>query len=424
LFIAFSKTFIRKREMQGTEHQFICMIIMTGVLLILTMLVKLLFERIDLPPIVGFLLLGFGIRTAESQWHFLTAQAEEILVFFAEIGVVTLLFRAGLESDLKGMLSQLRRASLVWTADVLISGLFGFVSAYSLLKLELATSLFVGTAFTATSIGVSVAVWQKHNAIATDNGELLLDIAELDDISAIILMALLLSLVPLLQSNQEIDVMSVVAGTTAVFFGKLMLFTLVCYLFASFGEHPLVRFFRRLEPPPLAVLVVIGVSLIIAGLAGLLGFSTAIGAFFAGLVFSRDPDAVKMEAAFLPIYQFFSPFFFIGIGLDISPKGLEEVLSMGIVFFAVAAGGKVVANFLPVWIMKGFPAGILIGLSMVPRAEISMIIMHHGLQLGEWAVPQKVFDAMALVTLLSCSVSPLAVNLLLRKWPQKGGARH
>jgi Kef-type K+ transport system membrane component KefB len=397
---------------------------MTGVLLILTMLVKLLFERIDLPPIVGFLLLGFGIRTAESQWHFLTAQAEEILVFFAEIGVVTLLFRAGLESDLKGMLSQLRRASLVWTADVLISGLFGFVSAYSLLKLELATSLFVGTAFTATSIGVSVAVWQKHNAIATDNGELLLDIAELDDISAIILMALLLSLVPLLQSNQEIDVMSVVAGTTAVFFGKLMLFTLVCYLFASFGEHPLVRFFRRLEPPPLAVLVVIGVSLIIAGLAGLLGFSTAIGAFFAGLVFSRDPDAVKMEAAFLPIYQFFSPFFFIGIGLDISPKGLEEVLSMGIVFFAVAAGGKVVANFLPVWIMKGFPAGILIGLSMVPRAEISMIIMHHGLQLGEWAVPQKVFDAMALVTLLSCSVSPLAVNLLLRKWPQKGGARH
>lgn len=265
--------------MQGTEHQFICMIIMTGVLLILTMLVKLLFERIDLPPIVGFLLLGFGIRTAESQWHFLTAQAEEILVFFAEIGVVTLLFRAGLESDLKGMLSQLRRASLVWTADVLISGLFGFVSAYSLLKLELATSLFVGTAFTATSIGVSVAVWQKHNAIATDNGELLLDIAELDDISAIILMALLLSLVPLLQSNQEIDVMSVVAGTTAVFFGKLMLFTLVCYLFASFGEHPLVRFFRRLEPPPLAVLVVIGVSLIIAGLAGLLGFSTAIGAF-------------------------------------------------------------------------------------------------------------------------------------------------
>jgi Kef-type K+ transport system membrane component KefB len=60
--------------------------------------------------------------------------------------------------------------------------------------------------------------------------------------------------------------------------------------------------------------VVAGISFLIAALAGLLGFSVAIGAFFAGLVFSRDPDSVKLDGLFDTFYEIFVPFFFIGIG--------------------------------------------------------------------------------------------------------------
>ncbi len=404
--------------MQGNEHQLIVLIIMTGVLLLATMLVKLLFERIVVPPIVGFLLLGFAIRSADSTWPFLTVQASEILAFFAQIGIITLLFKAGLESELKGLLSQLKNAIFVWAANVLISGALGFASSYYLLNFGVVTSLFVGAAFTATSIGVSIEIWQKHGATATENGQLLLDVAELDDISAVILMAVLFSLVPILHRSPDVNVMMELSGTMALFFGKLMVFIMVCYFFACFGEHPFIQIFRRLDPPPMAVLAVIGISLIIAGLAGLLGFSVAIGAFFAGLVFSRDPDTVKMEASFLPLYQFFSPFFFIGIGLTISPDSLDGVFAPAIVLFLVAAGGKLVANYLPILFMKEHSAGILIGVSMIPRAEIAMVIIHGGMQLGAWAVPQKVFDAMALVTILTCSLSPPVVNILLEKWPQ------
>ena len=133
--------------MQGNEHQLIVLIIMTGVLLLATMLVKLLFERIVVPPIVGFLLLGFAIRSADSTWPFLTVQASEILAFFAQIGIITLLFKAGLESELKGLLSQLKNAIFVWAANVLISGALGFASSYYLLNFGVVTSLFVGAAF-------------------------------------------------------------------------------------------------------------------------------------------------------------------------------------------------------------------------------------------------------------------------------------
>ena len=293
--------------MQGSEYQLIGLIIMTGVLLLATMVVKLLFERSVVPPIVGFLLLGFVIRSADSKWHFLTVQESEVLAFFAQIGIITLLFKAGLESELNGLLAHLKNAIFVWAANVLISGALGFASAYYLLDFGVVTSLFIAAAFTATSIGVSIEIWQKHGATGTQNGQLLLDVAELDDISAVILMAVLFSLAPLLHRSPEVNLLMELSGTLALFFGKLTIFIVVCYLFASFGEHPFIRIFRRLDPPPLAVLAVIGISLIIAGFAGLLGFSVAIGAFFAGLVFSRDPDTVKMEASFMPLYQFFQP---------------------------------------------------------------------------------------------------------------------
>ena len=94
------------------------------------------------------------------------------------------------------------------------------------------------------------------------------------------------------------------------------------------------------------------------------------------------------------------------------------MLATAAVLFLVAAGGKLIANYLPILFMKGHSAAILVGVSMIPRAEIAMIIMQGGMQLGAWAVPQKVFDAMALVTLLTCSLSPPVVTILLEKWPQ------
>jgi Kef-type K+ transport system membrane component KefB len=166
------------------------------------------------------------------------------------------------------------------------------------------------------------------------------------------------------------------------------------------------------------MLAVAGIGIIIAAVAGLIGFSLAIGAFFAGLVFSRDPEAVRMEASFLPVYELFSPFFFIGIGLKIDPDSFTSALGLGCILAVAAIAAKVIADGIPVSLMRGMTGGLLIGISMVPRAEIAMVIMQKGLTLGDWAVPKQVFGAMVVVSAATCILSPVAVRVMLREWPQ------
>jgi len=402
------------------EVNYPLVVLVIGAIVFLTMLVKSGFERTRVPSLVGFLALGFLIRLADARLHFLNPECDEILGFLAKLGLITLLFRVGLESNLGGLLKQLRSASIIWVGDVLVSGSIGFVTAFYALNLSWITSVIVATAFTATSVGISVAVWEESGALRSRNGELLIDVAELDDISAVVLMAMLFVILPNLREEAGANLFQIVTWTGAMFLFKLVAFGVLCYLFSRYIEPSVTGYFKNLKAAPDPMLVVISVGFMIAAVAALLGFSMAIGAFFAGLVFSRDPRAVKMEASFLPLYELFSPFFFIGIGLDMDPGSMNAALGMGVVLFAAATAGKILADGFPVWRMAGLSSGILIGVSMIPRAEIAMVIMDRGLKQGAWAVPPDVFAAMVIVTAGTCMLSPLVTGALLKRWPQRG----
>jgi Kef-type K+ transport system membrane component KefB len=170
------------------------------------------------------------------------------------------------------------------------------------------------------------------------------------------------------------------------------------------------------------MLVIVAIGFVIAALADLLGFSLAIGAFLAGLVFSRDPDAVKMESSFFPLYDFFTPFFFVGIGLALDPAVMGSAFEAGAILLGAAILGKLLADGFPVAVMSGVGSGILIGTSMVPRAEIAMVVMQRGLALGEWAVPSAAYAAMVVVSAATCILAPAAVRVLLQRLDWKGAS--
>ncbi|MEB3829610.1 cation:proton antiporter [Phormidium sp. CCY1219] len=398
------------------------MVLLVGVAIALSIAIKAGTSRLGLPNLLGYLLLGFLLRLADAQWQFLSPEAEEIFVFLAELGIISLLFRVGLESDLAGLKHQLPRASKIWLSDIIVSGGLGFVTAYFLLNLSAISSIFVAVAFTATSVGVSIGVWEEENATDSPNGQLLLDVAEMDDISAVILMALLFAIAPnLSQSNDSGSLVSVIAETSGIFAFKAVVFGTFCFFFSRYFEAKMTKFFREIEPAPDPMLEVVGIGFIIAAIAGLLGFSVAIGGFFAGLVFSRDPQAVKMEASFQSIYELLTPFFFIGIGLKIDPTALTSAVGMGLILLIAAVLGKVLGAGGLAYLTTSKIGGILIGVSMIPRAEITMIVMQRGLKLGSWAVSEKIFAAMVLVSAATSIIAPLALRSLLHKWPQKQG---
>lgn len=399
-----------------TEISHPMLILLIGVIIVLAILIKSLLRRLIIPPLVGFIALGFLLNLANARFGFLSAGAREIFKLLAEIGIITLLFRIGLESEIFGLLQQLQRASFVWVVGVVVSAALGYLAAW-LMGLALLPALFVAIALTATSVGVSVGIWQDLGALDTPTGELLLDVAELDDISGIIFMALLFALAPILETVQSVDLLSVVAETVSLLLIKLALFGIFCFAFAVLLERHITKFFRKIATPSSLMLVVAGIGFVMASLAGLLGFSLAIGAFFAGLVFSGDPQSVKIDASFDSLYELFSPFFFVGLGLYMDPHSLVTSVELGLVLLGAAVFGKLLGHGTPTLLSMGWSGAVLVGVSTVPRAEIAMIIMEQGLVLGNWAVPPSVYSAMVLVSAATCVIGPFAVRGLLNRWP-------
>lgn len=405
---------LREAEDMTSESALLLLLLVVGGILVAAILTKAGLERLGFPAMIGYMLLGLLIGDFNQRWNFFHDGELEVLRFFGELGIIALLFRVGLESNLDKLIRQLRRASVVWLCNISASGLLGFVTAYWGLNLGLIASLFIGVAMTATSIGIAVSVWKDANALDSDDGELLVDVAEMDDISAVVLMSLLFVVVPVLHLNPDANVMPLMGLTIAGFGVKAFLFGTFCFYFSRNIEKPMTQFFERLEPAPDPTIMVVGVGIIIAAIAGLLGFSVAIGSFFAGLLFSRDPEAVKLEASFITIYEFFVPFFFFGIGLNIHLETLPTALGLGSLLLTVAVLGKLIGVIGPVWPTAGKTSAMLLGISMVPRAEILMVVMQHGQQLGDWAVPPHVFSAMVLVSAATSIGVPLVLRPMLR----------
>jgi Kef-type K+ transport system membrane component KefB len=398
----------------GDSHAIYVFELVLGVLIIAAMFLRLWLGRLGAPSLVGFIILGFVVRLIDTAIPFLSEASLHILEFLATTGIFILLFRVGLDSNLHGLISKLPRAAPIWIGNVALSGLPAYLVCDWWLGLALAPSIFVAVALTATSIAISTEMWRETGALDSDDGETLLDVAELDDLSGVALLALALALAPALHFGDSAPLHTIVTEVALVFVIKVSLFGALCVLVARYGEKRLVAMLHSAGGPSSA-LILIGVGLIIAAIASLLGFSIAIGAFFAGLIFSRDPEAVRLETAFVSLRVFFVPFFFIAIGFHIEPQSIVSAIGIGGVLVVVAVLGKIVGAGLPALLTTGGSGALLIGVSMVPRAEIAMVIGQQARELGDWAMPPEVYSGIALVSLVTWLATPFAVRALLKR---------
>ena len=388
---------------------------LVGGLLILDLLLQAVLHRTAIPSVVVHLALGVLLALEEARWGWLEARGREVIHFLGSVGVVFLLFRVGLESNLRALLENLRGASFVWLSSVSVAGCAGFLAGRYGIGLDRVPSLFLAVAMTVTSVGVSVAVWREEGAHASRDGQLLLDVAELDDLSGIVGMTVLFSIAPLLHEGRTEQLVGSVGWTVLQVLARLMVFALGVALFAGFLEAPLTRLLSRIEPVPDRMITVVSVGLLVAAGAGVLGFSFAIGAFFAGLAFSRDAEAVRLDASFDPLFDFFTPFFFIAVGLQIEPGAIGAAIPLGAGLFLVLVAAKLLGAGGGSLLLVEPRSAVLLGLSMIPCAEISMVVLEQGRQLGAWALPEEVFAAMVLVSLLTCLTAPLAIRSRLRR---------
>ncbi|MBD3317401.1 MAG: cation:proton antiporter [Chitinivibrionales bacterium] len=395
-------------------------LLLVGLLVPFALLGKALARRVGMPPLTVWIMVGLVTRLTAEPLGLLNDNTEETLRFLSELGVAILLFRIGMESKLARLAGKLGQASLVWSGNVLISGLAGYATAYYLIGLEAAASIVIGVAMTATSVGVTVGTWREGGKINTSRGQLLLDVAELDDVSSIVLMGLLFAMFPIITGQADGAVARTVFATTLLFVVRMAAFSLLCVLFARYLEGPITAGLTNLEHGPDPMLSVASMGLIIAAIAGIAGFSIALGAFFAGLAFSRDPEAVALDASFDPLYELFTPFFFIYIGMSLKLGHGTGFPAIAAILLIGAVGGKVVGAFIPGAVVLGRKDALLFGASLIPRAEITMIVMNHARASAPETVTATVYTAMTAVSIASCLIAPPVARHLLRKEDKRG----
>lgn len=389
-------------------------VLVFGLILIISTFMNYGLRTVGIPALTGYFVLGVILHLINERLLILEGPGIAILEFLANIGIVAMLLKIGLESKISELIKFLPKATVIWVGDILISGVFGFLSVYFLLDWGLIPSLFAATAFTATSVGISTSIWDEMHAIDTEAGQTLLDVAEMDDISGILLMGILFSVVPVLQEGAAESLAPGILSAVGLFVIKLVVFGFICIFLSRYVAEELIEILNRMHGRKGDIVVVVGLGLFVAAISGLLGFSFAIGAFFVGIILSGNRTKIKVDASFDAIYALFVPFFFIAIGFTIDLSGTTIIWSSLLIFMAAAFLGKFLGAGLGTWTSMGFEYAGIIGLSMIPRAEIFLIIMQRGYELGAWAVTSEIFTYSVILSAVSAIIVPILLRVNLK----------
>jgi len=405
-------------------------VLVVGAVIVCAILSKAGLDRLGLPDLLGYLVIGVLLRELDAALGLLPETGGQVLTFLSDLGIIAILFRVGLRCNVTQLIERLPGATFIGLINVVASGGIGFAAAYYALDLSLVAGLFIAVALTTTSVGVSAHVWQRYRALGTREGEMMLDVAEIDDLTGVVLLTVLAAMVPHLQDltallsdlSHEAHVEGLV-WTLARTFGttllKLGMVTMAGMLFAHYLERPLTQTLASIQPRTDTMLIVLGVGLVVAGTTALLGFPVAIGGFFAGLIFSRDPMAVKFDASFDSLYDLFVPFFFVGIGIAVDVDTLGPALVPALVLLIAAVVGKGLGSYVPARATMPAESAGLLAVSLLPRSEITLVVIERGLELG--VVPQRAFTWMVLVVVATMVGIPLLLRVVLPdRWRNQG----
>lgn len=362
-------------------------------------------QRIKMPGVVGEIAAGAIIGPSLLGW----ITPEQIAVgmpldVLAEIGVVLLLFSVGLETRLDDLKKVGKSAFLVGVLGVIFPFVVGAVWAHGQ-GFEWVKSMFVASAFVATSAGITARVLQELGVLSRIESRVILGAAVIDDILAMLLLGVVVSL----QAGGELEV-------------KSLLITLVSAIgflavFGWGGAEVMRRRSQWLDKPsgphsPLTL--VLALCLGLAFLSTKFGLAAIIGAFLAGMIASETRQREQLEHKTMPLLVLLTPFFFVITGAKINMAELADwsTLWMLLVVTLLAIATKLIGGWLGA-LALGSRSALIVGVGMVPRGEVGIVIAALGLSSGIFT--EQVYAVIVAMSLLTSMVTPPFLSLLLRK---------
>lgn len=376
-------------------------------ILLATQLVSHLFARWGIPDVIGQILVGVVAGPAMLNWVHQTEMINE----FQEIGVIILMFIAGLESDLNLLKKYLKPAVVVALMGMILPVVVMGLTA-DLFGMQWFESLFVGVIFSATSVSISVAVLREYQQLDSKEGATILGAAVADDIGGVIALSVLISMM----RGQGFDGEQNMSLGLTIFLQ--LLFFVGTYLLVKFLAPYLMHASQRLltiAAPAVAAMII---CLTMAALADKVGLSGAVGAFFAGIAIGNTKTSEVVNQSFVPLgYALFIPVFFVNVGLSMRLDHFVDSLLFIIVMTILACltkllgcgGGAKMMGF-------DFNSSYVIGSGMVARGEMALITAQIGYEAH--LLSEKYYSDVITVIVLATILAPFILKNALQKVKQ------
>lgn len=402
-------------------------------------------ERFGQPAVLGELVMGIllgALALAPGFGWIELLKGNLFIKDVAEIGVILLLFRVGLESNVQQMKAVGAKAFLVACVGVALPFIGGYFASQALLPgLATNTYLFIGATLTATSVGITARVFSDLGFSRSKEAKIVLGAAVIDDVLGLVILAVVAAIV------HSGTVSPTIVGWLVL---KAVLFLAGTIVIGQLAAPRISVWLSRVHPG-------VGMKLALAllfcgafayGASALAGLAPIVGAFAAGLVLDpvhfkpfsaplivekirawrgkvagdvalaeemdktvRHEEEAHVESLIDGISHFFVPIFFVYTGMQVNLAVFTDlsIVGIGLAITVVAFAGKILCGYVA---GKGVDRTI-IGFGMIPRGEVGLIFANVGKQLG--VVDDKIFAVIIIMVVLSTLLTPPILGVLIKR---------
>lgn len=388
------------------DYEFLLVI---AIILLSTKVLGLLSQKVHMPQVVGALLAGIILGPSVLG----LVEESDFLIKVSEIGVIILMFMAGLDTDWEELKKTGIASFVIALVGVIVPLAGGYICYYGFFDgsadpHHFLKAIFVGVVLTATSVSITVETLRELGHLKTKAGTAILGAAIIDDILGIIILTIITSF-----TDSTVK--------PSMVFIKIALF----FVFLALVGFVLRWFFIKMEKwygqkRRLAVFALAICFLLSFVAEHFFGVADITGAYFAGLFLcnlSKIRDYLVKRISVLG-FLFFSPMFFASIGIKTSLEGLTgSLIVFSLVLLVVAILSKVIGCGLGAKLM-GFSnhESLVVGIGMISRGEVALIVAQKGSQAG--LISSELFPAIVVVVIVTTLITPVLLKLVLRKKPK------
>ena len=368
-----------------------------AVILLTGGVITVIFKKLNLPLVLGYILAGFLIGPYMPLF-FSLADIEAVSTW-SEIGIIILMFCLGLEFNLHKLASV--GGTAIITALVEVGGMLAMGFAVGqLMGWGTMDSIFLGGMLSMSSTTIIIKAFDELNVQKTDFAQLVFGTLVMEDIAGIFMMIIL--------STISVS-KSISGGALALQLGLLVLYLVLWLVLGIFLLPTLLNKASKLMSDETLLIVSLGICFGMVLLADALGFSSALGAFLAGSLLAGTVHAERVEHLTSGVKDLFGAVFFISVGMMLDPGAVVKYIWPILILTAVTIVGKLLFSSLGV-LLSGHTLrqAIYCGCSLAQIGEFAFIIASLGLSLG--VIADYIYPIIISVSVITTLTTPFFIK--------------